>query len=294
MFARRPDAKLVTELSNMRRIMPHISPRRNDSAFYLPQDIEVEAAFAMLDRLNRERPPERPISLFHLFLRSAALAVELHPGVNRFVKGGRLWQREGVYLTFSAKRELSTHGGMTTIKRRFEVDETLEEMVDAVYDLLNPAREGRESTSEKETNLLVRLPNFATGALIRAANLLDYFGLLPRSVIDPDPLYTSLFIANLGSVGLGAGFHHLWERGTCSLFGVMGHLRAGDNGRRLITACWTYDERIEDGLYAYHGLAGIQERLENPELLLLPSSELNKRVTEGGKGAPAGQGPRAA
>ena len=289
MFTRRPDAQLVTELSNTRRIMPHISPRRNDSVFHLPQDIEVEAAFEMLDRLNRDRPPERPISLFHLFLRSAALAVELHPGVNRFVKGRRLWQRDGVYLTFSAKRELSTHGGMTTIKRRFETDESLEDMVDAVYALLKPARAGRESTSEKETNLLVRLPNFATGLLIRAADALDAVGLLPRSVIEPDPLYTSLFIANLGSVGLGSGFHHLWERGTCSLFGVMGHLRPGPDGRRLITACWTYDERIEDGLYAYHGLAGIQERLENPELLMLPSSELARRVSDGGKGTPAGQ-----
>ena len=70
MFGRRPDATLVKELSTMRRFMPYVSPRRNDSVFYLPQEMEVEAALEFLEKLNRDRPSERPISLFHLLLRS--------------------------------------------------------------------------------------------------------------------------------------------------------------------------------------------------------------------------------
>jgi hypothetical protein len=41
MFGRRPDAMPVSELSAMRRFMPYISPRRNDSVFHLAQDIGV-------------------------------------------------------------------------------------------------------------------------------------------------------------------------------------------------------------------------------------------------------------
>jgi pyruvate/2-oxoglutarate dehydrogenase complex dihydrolipoamide acyltransferase (E2) component len=101
----------------------------------------------------------------------------------------------------------------------------------------------------------------------------DNLGLVPRSMIDGDPLFTSIFIANLGSIDYPAGFHHLWEYGTASLFGVMGRIEPGANGRRKMSVAWTYDERIEDGLYSYFTLEGIKERLENPELLITTQGE---------------------
>ena len=101
MFGRRPDAKLVTELSTMRRVMPYISPRRNDSLFYMMQEIEVEAALEFLAKKNVDRPPDRPITLFHLFLRSTAQAFYLRPGVNRFVisRVGSGTKRAEVFVT---------------------------------------------------------------------------------------------------------------------------------------------------------------------------------------------------
>ena len=127
----------------MRRILPHVSPRRNDSLFHLPNDIEVEAALEFLEKHNRTRPADRPATLFHLLLRAVSQGISLRPGCNRFVKGGRLWQRRGIYLTFSAKRALSDAAPMVTIKRRFDPErETLDEMIDGVYALLQPARRG--------------------------------------------------------------------------------------------------------------------------------------------------------
>jgi hypothetical protein len=105
------------------------------------------------------------------------------------------------------------------------------------------------------------------------AGLADRLGILPRKMIDDDPLFTSVFIANLGSIDYPAGFHHLWEYGTASLFGVMGRIEPGAGGRRKISVAWTYDERIEDGLYSYFTLAGIRERIENPELLVTTRGE---------------------
>jgi len=275
MFGRRPDAKLVRDAAPMRRIMPYISPRRNDSLFYQAQDVEVEAALEFLEKINRERPDDRPITLFHLLLRSLSQMFELRTGVNRFVKGGRLWQRDGIYMTFSAKRELVDGSPMLTIKRRFEPEsEALEEMVDGIYDRLRPARAGVESTSDKETKGLMRLPGVFTWALIKAADVLDALGLLPRFMIEPDPLYGSMFVANLGSVNLEGGFHHLWERGTCSTFCVMGNIRPGPDGRRSVTLYYTYDERIEDGFYAAISINGTRLRLQSPELLLASTREL--------------------
>jgi pyruvate/2-oxoglutarate dehydrogenase complex dihydrolipoamide acyltransferase (E2) component len=44
-----------------------------------------------------------------------------------------------------------------------------------------------------------------------------------------------------------------------------------------MTVCWTYDERVEDGIYSAVTLAGIKDRLEKPELLLLRTGELANR-----------------
>jgi hypothetical protein len=275
MFGRRPDATPAQNLSPMRRIMPHISPRRNDSIFYYAQQMEVEAALEFIEKRNRERPQDRPITLFHLLLRSISQMLVLRPGTNRFVKGGRLWQHDGVRLTFSAKRALVDGAPLLTIKQTFEPErETLDEMVDGVYSRLRPARAGVETTSDKETKGLVRLPGFVTRGLIGFANGLDALGLLPRFMIEPDPLYTSVFVANLGSVDLDGGFHHLWERGTCSAFCVMGRIEPGPADRRVMTVYWTYDERIEDGLYAALSINACASRIEQPELLLARPSEL--------------------
>jgi hypothetical protein len=278
MFGRRPDATLVRELSAMRRFMPYVSPRRNDSLFYLSQDVDIDAALEFLEKKNRERPPERPMTLFHLWLRSGSQALYLRPGVNRFVKGGKLWQRKETWITFSAKVRIEDGAPLVTIKRKFEAEsESLDQMVDAVYGQIRPARAGRKSTSDKEMSLLLRLPGFVIRAALGLLHLFDRFGLVPRSMIDADPLYTSCFVANLGSVGHDAGFHHLWEHGTCSLFGVMGRIKQRPDGSRYMTVCWTYDERIEDGLYSYITIAGIKDRLEQPELLELTTRELERR-----------------
>jgi hypothetical protein len=279
LFGRRPDAEQIPDLPTMRRFLPHISPRRMESVFYMFQDIEVEAALDYVERRNRERPPDRPFTLFHLFLRACSQALYLRPGVNRFVKGGRLWQRDGEWITFSIKREIRDGAPMLTVKRRFHpTTESLDEMVDAIYDRLARRRRGDQETSDKEMGLLVRLPHPVVQLLMQLVRVGDYFGMLPRTMIDADPLFTSVFVANLGSIGYPAGFHHLWEYGTCSLFGVMGMIEPGDDGRRKMRVAWTYDERIEDGLYSYHTLEGIRERIEKPELLDLRADEIAERL----------------
>jgi len=278
MFGRRPDATAVRELSAMRRFMPYVSPRRNDSVFHLAQDMDVEAALEFLEEKNRERPNDRPITLFHLLLRSSGQGLELRPGVNRFVKGGRLWQRDGVWLTFSAEMRGEDGSPLITVKRRFEpAHESLDQMLDGVYGLIRPAPTERKSISDKQLHVRLRLPGFVIRATVGVLRFADCFGLVPRGMIEADPLYASIFFADAGSVGHEAGFHHLWEHGTCSIFCVMSKIKRGPDGRRFMTVCWTYDERIEDGLYSNITIAGIKKRIENPELLELSTRELERR-----------------
>jgi len=180
---------------------------------------------------------------------------------------------------------------MIAVKNRFHLaTETLDEMLDGVYDRLGAGRAGQQTASDKEMNLMVRLPVFAIKVLMALARVGDDLGLLPRKIIEADPLFTSIFLANLGSIHYPAGFRHLWESGTASLFGVMGRIESGANGRRKITMAWTCDERIEDGLYSYYTLELIRAHLEEPERLVVTEGEPTWDAPRPSPGADAAAG----
>ena len=96
MFGRRADGELVTGLSRTHQFMPFISPRRNDSNFLYSMNVEAGPALEFLERYNEGRPRDQWLSMFNLVLASLARCFNERPAVNRFVVGGRLYQRDGV------------------------------------------------------------------------------------------------------------------------------------------------------------------------------------------------------
>lgn len=267
MFGRRSDATRVRDASPVRRFMPFVSPRRNESLVYFAQEVDVEESLRFVEARNAARTPEPRLTLFHLILRALVLVIDERPRLNRFTAGGRLWQRDGIWITFSAKQRLDDDAPLITLKRRFEASEGLEEMVARLQGGLAGARSGRRTASDREMALLLGLPPSLARALVRLFQGADSLGLLPRSVIDSDPMHASVFVANLGSVGLEAGYHHLWEYGNIPLFCVIGRVHAVPDGRRRATFKWSFDERVEDGLYCARSLERLQDLLAHPEKL---------------------------
>ena len=264
MWGKRADGQRIRDLSMSRRLMPYLSSRRNSSLVYYTTEIDVEPALAYLEELNRGRESERRVTFFHLFLRSLGMGLHQREGVNRFVAGRKLWQRSGVWLTYSAKQVIEDGSPVLTLKHRFDPEDGVKEMVDRLLDELYARRGGKESLADKEVNLAMRLPGFLLRGLVALLRGADFVGLLPRSNIEADPLFSSVFVANLGSVGLDAGYHHLWEYGTCSIFAVVGRIRRTSDGSRAVEVKYTYDERIADGLYAAITLLDVKKRLEDP------------------------------
>jgi hypothetical protein len=267
MFGRRPDATLVRDLSATRRFMPILSPRRNDNLVWFQVDVEVERALDWAKERSAARDPLRPITLFHVILAALARILHERPRLNRFTAGGRLWQREGIWITFSAKMRFDDEAPLLTVKRRVDPTLPVEAMVDALLASLESGRRGEATTSDREVAGLLSLPPLLARIATRLADVADSFGLLPRVMLEADPLNASVFVANLGSVGLEAGYHHLWEHGNCPIFCVIGRIKPGPNGRRVATLKFTYDERVEDGLYCARSLDRLRELIERPEKL---------------------------
>jgi hypothetical protein len=228
----------------------------------------MDAALELVETVNRDRPPDRRLTLFHLILRAAVKVLDERPRLNRFVAGGRLWQRDGIWITFSAKQRMDEQAPLITVKLKLDPRASLNEMIDQIQEALRSKRGGRKEASDSEVELLLRLPPVLIRLVLRVVRALDGLGLLPRKMIDSDPLYASVFFANLGSVGLDAGYHHLWEHGNIPTFCVVGRVREGSDGRRRAVFKFTFDERIEDGLYCAKSLERLRSLLETPQNLL--------------------------
>jgi hypothetical protein len=243
--------------------MPFISPRRNESLVLFTQQLDVSGTLAFLAERNAAQPDSPPMTLFHLIACALTRLLDQRPRLNRFVSGGRLWQRDGIWITFSSKKQFSDKGDLSTGKRRLDPEASLEELVAALIGGIRESKDTKKSTSDREVDLLLRLPPPIVRGLMWLLHQADALGLVPRAMIDTDPMFTSVFIANLGSVGLDAGYHHLWEHGTCPIFCMIGRIQE-EAGAQTVTLKWTYDERTEDGLYCASSLEILRELVENP------------------------------
>lgn len=261
MWNRRPDGVLVTDAPPYRLAMPLIMPGRNESAVYFDLDVDLARTAPFLEAWNAAHA-ERRATLFHVVLWAAARVLRERPELNRFVAGGRLWQRDGVWLSFAAKARLEDGAPLVTLKRRFEPG-AFDDVVARVKDDVSAGRSGRESATDRELRLLVKLPVLLRRWLYGLFRWLDARGLAPRSLIVGDPLYTSMFVANLGSLKMDPCYHHLYEHGTASIFCVIGRTRDVE-GRQVATLRFTLDERVADGLYAQRSLELLRSFVEDP------------------------------
>jgi hypothetical protein len=275
----RPDGTPVPAVHPLRRMMPFILPDKNGAFVLFEQTVDAAPAAHFLAAVNAGRPPERAVTLFHLVVRAVGMAIAEFPRLNRFVAGSRLYQRRGIWISFSAKQRLERDAPLFTAKLPFDASEPLDALVDRVHAAVGAGRSGHESASDREVRMFLRLPAPVLRLGVRVVRRLDAWGLLPATHSSGDPLYASAFVANLGSVGLDAAYHHLFEYGTIPIFVTIGRLHHAPvvrpdgsvGSREVFTLRYTYDERIEDGFYAARALERLQDLLEEPDALLGPT-----------------------
>lgn len=269
-FFQRRDGALASEVAPFRRMMPYLMRSRTESAVYYEQELELTRTQRFIDAYNATH--ERRITLFHLFTWAMTRVLHQRPGMNRFIAGNRVYQRDGVWISYSAKKALVDGSPIVVLKRKFDPSLTLEEMVDLMHADVTAGRSDRKSHVDKELSFLLLLPSLLLRLGVALVQWLDGLNLLPVRFIQSDPLYASAFLANLGSVKLDAAFHHLYEYGNIPLFAALGRSRqvpaVNENGavglRRVCSVKYTFDERIEDGLYCAHSLELLREMVENP------------------------------
>lgn len=269
---KRPDGELVGRIHPYRRMLQFLMPGRNESVVYYDDFVKADT---ILDYVKRAREKwGMDVDITHCLVTAVGLGFHNSPKMNQFVVGKRLYRRNHVAVTFSMKRQrMNREAKLAAVKLRFDDSaESFESICRRINGSINVERSGTKTKSDKELGMLSRLPRPLLTAGVWGIRWLDNNNLLPMSYIEHDAFYTSVVIANLGSLGMRAAYHHLYEYGTCSLFLMVGKIEDRAvvvNGKvvpeKTLHLRWSYDERIDDGLTSAQGMQTVRERLEDPE-----------------------------
>jgi len=279
LFLDRCDGTRVKGLNPFQKVIPYVMTTRNGSAVYFTEDIDIEPALHLVKKLN-EAEHTTKYTLFSVVLTAIVRVLEEKPHLNRFVMGKHIYQRNYMSTSFIVKKALTEDARETDAKIYYEPGETLSTVADKVQKAIADAQSETLSPDEKEMYVLSAIPGgyrLAT-SLFR---ILERFNLAPPSMIRSDPLYTSVYVANLASLNLPAPYHHLYEWGNASVFVVMGKIERRQvtrkdgtvQQRRFMNFKITLDERISEGLYFARAIDLFRRYMANPMVLRSPSEK---------------------
>jgi hypothetical protein len=276
-FGDRKDGTLLRDLDSMHFIVPLLYPNRCDNEAFISERIDLTNLNAYLEKKNAESP-KYPLKLFYVIVAAAAKACQLRPKMNRFIANKNVYQRNELTAAFVVKKEFSDNGAEALAKLRFEAQDTMDSIWGKVVDQITAGRSEKADSSTESMDMFNRMPRFLSKFIVWIVTRLDIHGWVPASLIETDPYYCTVVLTNLGSIKLHAGYHHLTNWGTNSVFVVVGEKKKrpffDEEGhcemRDSIDLGLTVDERIADGYYFSKTIRLMKKLLENPELLELP------------------------
>ena len=276
----RRDGILLKDIDSMHYIMPLMYPNRCDNEAFISETIDLTAATAWLEKQNATHP-EYKYNVFQLIVTAVLKTITLRPQLNRFYANYNLYQRNEVSAAFTIKKVFKDESDEGLAFIHSKPEDNLDCIHDEIHRQVSYVRyEGKDQSTES-MDALQRIPGFLKKALGVGARFLDRRGWMPQSVIATDPFQSSVVLANLGSIKLHAGYHHLTNWGTTSVFVVIGEIKprkllCADGEERVLTSVdigLTVDERISDGFYCSRAVQLLRKLLESPELLERPLEE---------------------
>lgn len=272
MFGYRSDGKKIKNLPPIFKIMPCVMLERVDSQVYFKQDIALKSLDEYIDRKAEEGIK---ISYMNIVYAAIVKIIGERPNLNRFAMNGSLYQRNKIYVSLVIKKSLTDGGTETPIKLDFDGSENIFEIKNKLDEAIE---KNKEVSNMNGTDKLTLAFSFIPNGLIRVAfkflMFLDKHGLMPKKIIEVSPFHTSVFLTNVGSLGIDSIYHHIYNFGTTSMFFSMGkkkksYIYEDDEFRqeKCITLAFVGDERICDGYYYASSFKLLSKYLKKPELL---------------------------
>jgi hypothetical protein len=276
----RRDGVLLRDLDSMHFLMPMLYPGRCDNEAFISECIDLTQVDRYLEEKNAGDPEYR-YNLFQVVVTALLKVITLRPKMNRFIANKNMYQRNEVSAAFVVKKIFSDKGEEALAFVHAKDSDTIDTIHQEIYRQVSLCRSDQKDDSTAAMDAIQKLPRFLVKFALRIFHFLDRHGKVPRSLIATDPYYASVVLSNLGSIRLRAGYHHLTNWGTNSVFCAVGEKKPrpfyDENGqmemRDSLDLGLTIDERIADGYYYAKTVRLLRKLLEEPQLLELPLSQ---------------------
>ena len=289
----RRDATLIRNVDALHLIMPYLYPNRADNEAFISERIDMAPINEYIAKKNaeltqrhdgmsqEELAASEPYKFFYILLSAIVKTVTLRPKMNRFIKGGRMYQRDTLSLAFVVKKQFDDNAEEALAFIEFDENTTVNDVRIKLGEEIHACRGERGDNSTDQMEFVGKLPNFLLRFAMWIFRKLDYYGRVPYDLIKTDPNHASVFITNLGSIGLKSGYHHLSNWGTNSIFVIIGEKKLTPSYdkdgnvtmKETVDIGLTLDERIADGYYYSRTVKLLKYLLANPELLETPANE---------------------
>ena len=272
----RNDGRRIRTLSPMAQITMYFQWERNICSNLFEESFEI----SHIERYIRQKRKEglKDFGLTHVLLAAYVRGLCKFPQLNRFISGQKVYSRgEDIQYCMVIKKEMTIDSPDTSIKVHLKRTDTAED----VYRKLNAAVDEVKKTAELDSGVdnLIGYLNLIPGLLLKFVvwllKLLDYFGLLPKWLVELSPFHGSLFFTSMGSLGIPPIYHHLYDFGNLPVFGAFGCKRKAievtEDGsvvqRKYLDVKFVLDERIVDGYYYAAFFKHFRMILRHPEIL---------------------------
>lgn len=276
------EGRRLKSIDPMNAVSVYIMPTRAESSNLFKDDIDIE----ITEQYIHEKRAQglKGLGLMHVILAAYVRIVSQYPSVNRFIRGQKVYARNSIDMCLTIKKQLKLHAPETVIKIPASPADTLTEVYQNTMKLVE---ENKKESTENGMDFVAKILSYIPGVVLKFSvwflKTLDYFGLIPKSLIKVSPFHGSMFLTNMGSLGINAIYHHLYNFGNLPLFCSIGkkrnEYRLNPDGTvkkiRLMDLTVVCDERICDGHYYASAFKAWKKYIENPYLLDTPPETIN-------------------
>ena len=279
------EGRRLRTLNPLNIVSPFIMTDRIGSTNYFETSFEITACEQYIHKKRAEGL--KGFGMLHVLLAAYIRTISQLPGINRYIRGQRIWARNGIEIIMAVKKELDLNAEETMTKVSFNPAATAEEVFKAHYAEMNRNKEyGAKSSFDDTARILSKIPNVILKFVIWFLKLLDYFNLLPRKLTYLSSFHGSMVITAMGSLGVPPIYHHLYDFGNVPVFMAYGAKRKENvlekDGsvaqRKYIDVKVCTDERICDGHYYATAFKTLNYYMKNPELLDQPPEKVVKDI----------------
>ena len=272
----RKDGRRLRTLDPMSVVSPYIMGTRTGCQNQLTDSFDTEECEKYL--AEKKQNGFKGISLMHIIIASYIRTVSQYPAINRYIAGQRIYARDSIVVSLVIKHEMKLESPDTVIKVEFSPTDTIIDVYNKFNAAIEEYRNNPGGAFDKLAKVLNLFPGLSLKCAIGFLRGLDYVGWLPYSLQKLSPFHASLFITSMGSLGIPAVCHHLYDFGNLPVFIAFGAKKKvnvmNDDGvvekRGLVDITFMLDERICDGYYFATAYKHFKRFFKHPELLELP------------------------